>query len=122
MSQSLQGRRILVVEDEPLVALLLEAMFEDMGCVLVGPFAAVSQALESLDRGVNADAALLDVNVSGEVVFPVAERLKAQGVPFVFCTGYGEAGLPDVWRGNPTLQKPFTEATVTEALAALLAG
>lgn len=119
MPPSLKDRRILVVEDEPLVAMLLEAMFEDMGCLLVGPFATVAQALDALDQ-TPPDAALLDVNVSGEAVFPVAERLTAMGAPFAFCTGYGEAGLPDAWRGTPTLQKPFTEAAVADTLAGLL--
>lgn len=62
------------------------------------------------------DAALLDVNVAGQEVFPVAEALKARGVPFVFSTGYGEAGLPEHWRGNPTVQKPFTEGAIRDAL------
>jgi hypothetical protein len=62
------------------------------------------------------DAALLDVNVAGRQVFPVAEALTERGVPFVFSTGYGEGGLPDEWRGSPTIQKPFTEAAVRDAL------
>ena len=62
------------------------------------------------------DAALLDVNVAGRQVFPVAEALKERGVPFVFSTGYGEGGLPDEWRGQPTIQKPFTEAAIRDAL------
>ncbi|RZJ80209.1 MAG: response regulator, partial [Brevundimonas sp.] len=70
--------------------------------------------------GVQIDAALLDVNVAGQQVFPVAAALKARGVPFVFSTGYGEGGLPDEWRGQTTIQKPFTEATIQDALAKIL--
>ena len=115
MSQTFAGRRVLVVEDEALVAMLLETILEDMGCVAVGPAATVDEGLRmAADEAV--DAALLDVNVAGRQVFPVAHALKDRGVPFVFSTGYGEGGLPDEWRGQPTLQKPFTEAAVRDAL------
>lgn len=116
MSQALAGRRVLVVEDESLVAMLLETILEDMGCTPVGPVATVEEGLTmAADKG-SLDAALLDVNVAGREVFPIAEALKARGVPFVFSTGYGEGGLPDAWRGHPTVQKPFTEAAIREAL------
>ena len=71
-------------------------------------------------QGPALDAALLDVNVAGQEVFPIAEALKARGVPFVFSTGYGESGLPEHWRGNPTVQKPFTDAAIRDALMAAL--
>ena len=116
MSQAFAGRRVLVVEDESLVAMLLETILEDMGCVPVGPAATVEEGLQMASEGDPVDAALLDVNVAGKQFFPIAEALKARGVPFVFSTGYGEGGLPDQWRGQPTLQKPFTEAAVRDAL------
>ena len=116
MRQAFAGRRVLVVEDESLVAMLLETILEDMGCVPVGPAATVEEGLQMASEGDPVDAALLDVNVAGKQVFPIAEALKARGVPFVFSTGYGEGGLPDQWRGQPTLQKPFTEAAVRDAL------
>lgn len=116
MSQAFAGRRVLVVEDESLVAMLLETILEDMGCVPVGPAATVDEGLQLAGGGQPLDAALLDVNVAGKQVFPIAEALKARGVPFVFSTGYGEGGLPDEWRGQPTLQKPFTESAVRDAL------
>ena len=115
MNQPFSGRRVLIVEDESLVAMLLETILEDMGCLAVGPAATVDEGLRmAADETV--DAALLDVNVAGRQVFPVAQALKDRGVPFIFSTGYGEGGLPDEWRGQPTLQKPFTEAAVREAL------
>ena len=115
MSQAFAGRRVLIVEDDSLVAMLLETILEDMGCLAVGPAATVDEGLRmASDEAV--DAALLDVNVAGRQVFPVAEALKRRGVPFIFSTGYGEGGLPDQWRGQPTLQKPFTEAAVRDAL------
>ena len=116
MNQPFADRRVLIVEDESLVAMLLETILEDMGCVPVGPAATVEEGLQMASEGEPVDAALLDVNVAGKQVFPIAEALKARGVPFVFSTGYGEGGLPDEWRGLPTLQKPFTEAAVRDAL------
>lgn len=115
MTEMLNGRRVLVVEDESLVAMLLETILEDMGCTPVGPAATVAEGLTMVESE-TLDAALLDVNVAGHQVFPVAEALMARGVPFVFSTGYGEGGLPDEWRGRPTLQKPFTESAVRDAL------
>ena len=114
MSQAFAGRRVLIVEDESLVAMLLETILEDMGCVPVGPAATVDEGLRMASEPI--DAALLDVNVAGRQVFPIAQALKDRGVPFVFSTGYGEGGLPDEWRGHSTLQKPFTEAAVRDAL------
>ena len=116
MTNALQGRRILVIEDESLVAMLLETILDDMGCAVVGPESNIDDGLISATTEPSLDAALLDVNVAGREVFPVAEALKARGVPFVFSTGYGEAGLPEHWRGNPTIQKPFTEGAIREAL------
>ena len=119
MSQEFAGRRVLVVEDESLVAMLLETILEDMGCETVGPAATIDEGLR-LAADPRLDAALLDVNVSGRQVFPIAAALKDRGVPFVFSTGYGEGGLPDEWRGHATLQKPFTEAAVRAALMAAM--
>ena len=116
MTQPLSGRRVLVVEDESLVAMLLETILEDMECIPVGPASNIDDG-EALARDTaDLDAALLDVNVAGRQVFPVAEVLKARGVPFVFSTGYGEGGLPEEWRGQATIQKPFTEAAIRDAL------
>ena len=120
MIEALKGRRILVVEDESLVAMLLEKILEDMGCETVGPVSNVAEAVELVDGGEPLHGALLDVNVAGVEVFPVAAALEARGLPFVFSTGYGEGGLPDEWKGRITLQKPFTEAAVEDALARAL--
>lgn len=116
MSQPLDGRKILIVEDESLVAMLLETILEDMGCTPLGPISNIDEALDYVGGDLEADGALLDVNVAGREIFPVATVLKQKGVPFVFSTGYGENGLPDEWRRQATIQKPFTEATVRDAL------
>jgi CheY-like chemotaxis protein len=117
---SLQGLRVLVVEDEALVSMLLEDMLADLGCEVVAVCSRVSQAAEAAaDTSRELDVAILDVNVAGEPVTPVAEALAARGVPFVFATGYGAGGQPESFRDRPTLQKPFgmseVEARLLEA-------
>lgn len=117
--ETVGGERVLIVEDEPLVAMLLEDMVADAGYVVAGCVSAISQALEfARDKGAQFDVAILDVNLSGQPSFPIAEALAVQGKPFAFATGYGPAGLPDEWRSRPTLQKPFSAADVETILAA----
>ncbi|RIJ68196.1 response regulator [Brevundimonas sp. S1H14] len=120
MTDIFSGRRVLIVEDESLVAMLLETILADLGCDVVGPESNIEDGLNVASGTSPLDAALLDVNVAGQEIFPVAEALKARGVPFVFSTGYGEAGLPEHWRGNPTVQKPFTEGAIRDALMTAL--
>jgi CheY-like chemotaxis protein len=90
----MKSLRILLVEDEGLVAMMLEDLLEDLGCELAGSFAGVAPTLAWIEGGGEADAALLDVNLGGEPVFPVAEALRARGVPFAFTTGYAESHDP----------------------------
>jgi CheY-like chemotaxis protein len=106
-SDVLKGARILVLEDETLVSMMVEDMLMDLGCEIVGPFARLDQALTFVADRPEIDLALLDVNLGGERSFPLAEVLSEQGVPFVFTTGYDESGMPDRWRGRPSLRKPF---------------
>jgi len=116
MTNPLLSRRVLVIEDESLVAMLLETILEDLGCEVVGPESNIDDGLITATEAEGLDVALLDVNVAGREVFPVAEALIARNIPVVFSTGYGESGLPVHWRGRPTIQKPFTEATIRDAL------
>lgn len=104
---SLSGLRILVVEDEPLIALGLETLLQSYGCQVVGPAFDLPQAT-GLSREQAIDGALLDVNIAGEKVFPVADILTQRGIPFCFVTGYGAGGLRDCDHGRPMLQKPYT--------------
>ncbi|MGQ9365376.1 response regulator [Azospirillum sp. ST 5-10] len=114
--EQLSGLRLLLVEDEAMVAMMLEDMLGDLGCEVVGPAASVAQALE-LATGAALDAAILDVNVGGEPIYPVAERLAERGVPFVFTTGYGAADIDVRFADAPALQKPFSPPSLYDALA-----
>ena len=118
---SLKDVRVLIVEDEALVAMLLEDMLEDMGCKLVGSASTVAQAQEAA-RSAEIDVAILDMNLGGEPVLPVAEILAGRGKPFIFATGYGESGVPEAWRDRPTLQKPFSMNDVEAALKSVISG
>ena len=115
---SLSNLKVLVVEDEALVSMLVEDMLGDLGCVVVGPAAEIEEALK-LANDAEIDAALLDVNLGGRPIFPVADALKARGVPFAFASGYGEAGLSESHRGALVLQKPFREADLRRVLEEL---
>ena len=110
--------RVLVVEDELLVSMLVEDMLADFGCKVVGPASDIDQAL-LLARDGEIDVAILDVNVSGRQSFPVADILKARGLPFAFASGYGEAGVIEAHRGAPVLQKPFRQSDLELALHSL---
>lgn len=111
----LNGLRILVVEDEAAISLLLEDMLLDFGCEVVGPAARLSAALEAVSRE-QVDLAILDVNVAGEPIYPVAEALAQRDIPFVFSTGYGSAGIRDTFRDRPVLQKPFAQHDLKQKL------
>jgi CheY-like chemotaxis protein len=111
-------RRVLVVEDEMLIGMLLEDMLTDMGHTVVAIVPRVNEALATARRE-SFDVAILDVHLNGQAVFPVAEVLIERGIPFVFATGYGERGLPEQYRNRPILQKPFAMDDLVKTLAAL---
>jgi len=119
-SSALVGRRILVVEDEMMIAMLVEDMLAELGCSVVGPAHALDVALALARTETGLDAALLDVNLGGQPVFAVADALREKGVPAIFSTGYGDAGLRDVDRGAPVLQKPFRAHDLARALSEAL--
>ena len=116
----LSGRRVLVIEDEMMVAMLLQDMLADLGCAVVGPAARVGQALAMIEAVGVLDAAVLDVNLNGQRSYPVADVLAARSVPFVFATGYGEDSLMNGYRSFPLLQKPFKQSELGDTLAKLL--
>lgn len=111
-------RRILIVEDEALVAMLVEDALEEAGFGVIGPVRSVAQALEALETE-QPDAAVLDLNLAGENSVAVADALVARGIPFVVATGYGAAGLPATHRDALVLPKPYDPADLTAILARL---
>lgn len=111
------GLRVFAVEDESLVAMQLEDILEELGCEIVGMAMRVGRALDMLGALRSVDVAVLDMNVAGEKVYPVAEHLRERGIPIVFATGYGRSGIMEEWRDNPILQKPYTGDQVAEAIA-----
>lgn len=120
-AQGIAGRRILVVEDEALLAMQVEALLEEMGCTVVGPAADVSGALDLVHAG-QFDAALLDYNLGGSFSVAVAEALVSRGIPFAFCSGYEEIrDLPPLARNAPVLGKPLEEAKLRQVLTELVA-
>jgi CheY-like chemotaxis protein len=120
MTSDLAGLRVLVVEDEMMVSMLIEDMLDDLGCKVVGPASRLDEAL-ALAGEAELDCAVLDVNLGGQSIFPLADFLRAKGAPFAFATGYGDAGLRDVDKGSPVLQKPFRETDLARVLGVLKA-
>jgi CheY-like chemotaxis protein len=116
--EAASARRVLVVEDEMLIGMLLEDMLADMGYAVVGIIPRVNEALAAAQREAF-DFAILDVHLNGQAVFSVADVLVERGIPFVFATGYGERGLPEKYRSRPILQKPFAKNDLEKILAAL---
>jgi len=106
MTAELEGVRVLVVEDEFLVAMLIEDMLHTAGCIVSGPIPRLGEALEAVGRETY-DAAILDVNLGGDRIDPVARALSCRNVPFAFVTGYGIGGLPGDYAERPHLRKPF---------------
>lgn len=118
--RSLSGRRILVVEDEYLVATALADDLSDAGAEVLGPAPSVAQALELIDGAAQLDIGVLDINLAGEPVYPVADALAARGVPFVLVTGYDGHAIPERYRDAPRLEKPVEARTVLAVLRRLL--
>ena len=115
----LNGLRVAVVEDETLVALLLEDMLAELGCEVLWTAHRVGKALDLVAQSAP-DAGVLDVNIAGDEVYPVAQALAARHIPFVFTTGYGTRGLQDNWRDRPIVQKPFQVEHLSSGLLTAL--
>jgi len=118
--EALRGRRVLVIEDEMLVAMEFESLLQRQGCAVVGPASTVDRALALLDHD-QPDAALLDLNLNGEPASAVAVALRTRGVPFVLVTGYGEAQStePEL-QGAPRVDKPVNHQELVRALARVM--
>ncbi|RXZ65513.1 response regulator [Pelagerythrobacter rhizovicinus] len=115
----LAGVRVLIVEDESIVAMMLEEMLEELGCEIAASVASVARA-EHAVRTIDVDLALLDVNLSGETTIDFARGLAGRPIPFAFCTGYGSAGVPADLRDRPVLTKPFAPWELRKAIERVL--
>jgi CheY-like chemotaxis protein len=115
---ALKGKRILVIEDSPVVGPFTADMLGELGCKVVGPAPNLASARELMEAG-EFDGALVDVHIRGERVFPLCDMLEAKGVPFAFTSGYADWQMPDKWQERPRLQKPYTLDQVEKALTAL---
>jgi len=111
--------RILIVEDEMMVSMLLEDFLEELGYSPVGPATALEKAV-AMAREAEIDAAILDVNLNGLDTYPVAEILRERGIPFAFATGYGGNAIIEDFRNTPVLSKPFQLGDLDRAVSEVL--
>jgi len=116
---AIEGARIFVVEDESVITMLLQDMFDELHCEVVSLASRFQDALDKANT-LSFEVAILDVNLNGQRTFPIAEALKARGVPFIFATGYGAAAVPENFRTAPVLQKPFRIADLERAVRSAL--
>ncbi|WP_156679866.1 response regulator [Sphingomonas profundi] len=112
------GTRVLIVEDEPIIAMTAEDIIEEMGCIVAGSAATLEQATALAAAG-GFDVAMLDINLNGETSLPVAAALHAAGTPFVFTTGYGSAGPGSDFSGVEVVKKPYRAIDLACALGRL---
>ena len=117
----LNGLRVLVVEDETIISFLIEDMLAELGCENVWHVGGLKPALALLQERVP-DLAILDVNLAGELAYPIAQWLADADIPFLFATGYGREGIPSEWTDRPVIQKPFNLETLARAVRAALRG
>lgn len=113
------GKRILLVEDEFFVALEIAQILQDLGYSTVATVPDLDGALRAIAQG-GFDAAVLDINLRGQLVYPAADALRDRGIPFIFATGYGAANIPLHYRDLPRLQKPFDAGTLADAMRKIL--
>jgi CheY-like chemotaxis protein len=119
--RQLSNRKVLVVEDEMMIAMLIEDMLDEFGCRLVGPATSVPRALELIGNE-HVEVAVLDLNLDGKDTYAIADALQRKNLPFVFATGYGSTALRKEYGNRPVLQKPFQAKDLEIALAEALAG
>ncbi|MDB5654336.1 MAG: hypothetical protein JWQ94_1949 [Tardiphaga sp.] len=115
------GGSVFLVEDEVMIRMMVADMLEELGYSVAAEAGEIKEAVR-LAGCTEFDIAILDVNVNGKVISPVAEVLQLRGRPFIFATGYGAQGLPEEFRDRPTLQKPFQMETLAQVLASTLKG
>jgi CheY-like chemotaxis protein len=119
-SAEMPPQRVFLVEDELMIRMLLEDMLDELGYEVAAQAARIDEALDTA-KTAEFDLAILDVNVNGHSIGPVADAIAARGIPFVFATGYGERGLPEAHRDRPALKKPFQVDGLDQTLRSALA-
>ncbi|QJD59691.1 response regulator [Pseudomonas sp. gcc21] len=110
---------VLIVEDEALIAMLLEEMLDTRGYNVAAHASTLAEG-ETMASSLDVDVAILDVSLAGETVFPVAERLSDRGIPFMFTTGFGAAGMPEAWADRPVFSKPYEIDSLIETIQQLV--
>jgi DNA-binding response OmpR family regulator len=115
MPNQLEGLRVLLIEDESLVAELIVDILETAGCAVIGPFARIDPALRAAAEE-TFDAALLDLDLAGVSTFPVAAFLASRNLPFIFLTGFGKGALQGEYAGHPIIAKPFKSQNLLDML------
>ena len=119
MTTELNGRRILVVEDSPVVADDSAEILQDLGCTVVGPAGNMAAALQLAEKD-DFDAAIVDINIRGGKSYAVLKILESRQIPFLLTSGYADWSMPEEWVDRPRLAKPYTANMLGESLAALL--
>jgi CheY-like chemotaxis protein len=115
------GGSVFLVEDEVMIRMMVADMLEELGYSVAAEAGEINEAMK-LAQSTEFDLAILDVNVNGKVISPVAELIKARNRPFIFATGYGSSGLPEEYRDRPALQKPFQLETLARMIETALKG
>ena len=115
----LQGKRILVIEDELLLALCVGEALEEQGCEVIGPATSVRQGLNLVETTA-VNGAILDINLNGELVYPVAKALMDRNIPFLFTTGYNSLDVPSSFRSVPRLDKPVEPGLFIQVLKQIM--
>jgi CheY-like chemotaxis protein len=113
------GGSVFLVEDEVMIRMMVADMLDELGYSVAAEAGEISEAIK-LAQSTEFDIAILDVNVNGKVISPVAELIKARNRPFIFATGYGSQGLPEEYRDRPALQKPFQIETLGKMIEGAL--
>ncbi|AKF45886.1 response regulator [Pseudomonas fragariae (ex Marin et al. 2024)] len=111
--------KVLLVEDETMLAMLMEMMLEDLGFATAYHASTLNDGVEYARNG-EYDLAILDINIIGGNSFPIAAAIADRGIPFMFCSGYGRLGIPDAWLNRRCVAKPFSAEQLSEALSELL--
>jgi DNA-binding response OmpR family regulator len=115
------GGAVFLVEDEVMIRMMVADMLEELGYRVAAEAGDIDEAIR-LAQSTDFDIAILDVNVNGKVISPVADLIEAKGRPFIFATGYGSSGLPEEYRDRPAMQKPFQLETLSKTIDAALRG